>query len=214
MTHLKNRHLDFLRLRHFCRRVAATIVHAFHLLQLHNATRLNFDQLKLVIEFGGGYGSMCRLFRQLGFKGAYVIYDLPEFSYLQEFYLQGLGLPVARLIDQDLKAGYNYLVTDTARLKQVSPKPGSSSLFVATFSLSESPDQLRQDILSLMQDCHYYLFAYQSKFDEVDNIAFFEEYAQKMSDVRWMHRVCDLFEDIIYWESDPVTLVGQNDGYC
>ncbi len=170
------------------------IVHAFHLLQLHNATRLNFDQLKLVIEFGGGYGSMCRLFRQLGFKGAYVIYDLPEFSYLQEFYLQGLGLPVARLIDQDLKAGYNYLVTDTARLKQVSPKPGSSSLFVATFSLSESPDQLRQDILSLMQDCHYYLFAYQSKFDEVDNIAFFEEYAQKMSDVRWMHRVCDLFE--------------------
>jgi hypothetical protein len=170
------------------------IVHAFHLLQLHKATRLEFDQLERVIEFGGGYGSMCRLFRRLGFKGAYVIYDLPEFSYLQEFYLQGLGLPVVQLTDQDLKGGGNYLATDTARLKHVSPKPDSKSLFVATFSLSESPVQLRQDILSLTQDCRYYLFAYQGQFDEVDNIAFFEEQVRNMPSVQWTHRVYDLFE--------------------
>lgn len=169
------------------------IVHAFHLLQLHKATHLNFDQSELIIEFGGGYGSMCRLVRQLGFKGAYVIYDLPEFSYLQEFYLQGLGLPVARLTDQDLKSGCNYLVTDTARLKQVSPKPGSSSMFVAIFSLSESPIQLRQDILSLMQNCSSYLFIYQNKFDEIDNVRFFDRYIENMPKVRWQHWLCDHF---------------------
>ena len=45
---------------------------------------------------------MCRLFHQLGFSGRYVIYDLPQFSALQAFYLGSVGLP---LVDADRLAG-------------------------------------------------------------------------------------------------------------
>jgi hypothetical protein len=39
-----------------------------------------------VIEFGGGYGSLCRLFFNQQFKGQYVLFDLPPFSALQHFF--------------------------------------------------------------------------------------------------------------------------------
>ena len=40
-----------------------------------------------ILEIGGGYGNFCRLLMKRGFAGSYVIYDLPEFLQLQEWYL-------------------------------------------------------------------------------------------------------------------------------
>ena len=70
------------------------IHHAYHLAQFEARTGQAAEQFPAVFEFGGGYGSMCRLFHQLGFSGRYVIYDLPQFSALQAFYLGSLGLPL------------------------------------------------------------------------------------------------------------------------
>ena len=63
------------------------IHHAYHLARFEDKTRLRINQLNCIFEFGGGYGSMCRLVHQLGFKGKYIIYDLPNFSHLQRYYL-------------------------------------------------------------------------------------------------------------------------------
>src|SRR5207244_11597755 len=52
------------------------------------------DDLACVLEFGGGYGSMCRLFHNLGFRGRYLIFDLPAFSALQRFFLRSIGMCV------------------------------------------------------------------------------------------------------------------------
>jgi hypothetical protein len=40
-----------------------------------------------IVEFGGGFGSMCRLIGALGFRGRYVIFDLPPVLALQRYYL-------------------------------------------------------------------------------------------------------------------------------
>ena len=84
------------------------IHHAYHLAQFEARTGRPAERFPAVFEFGGGYGSMCRLFHQLGFSGRYVIYDLPQFSALQAFYLGSLGLP---LVDADRLAGADRGVT-------------------------------------------------------------------------------------------------------
>ena len=67
--------------------------HAYNLLQLDLHTPLH--KLPTILEFGGGYGSTARLAFRLGFQGTYLIFDLPEFSALQRFYLSTLNFPVA-----------------------------------------------------------------------------------------------------------------------
>jgi hypothetical protein len=63
------------------------IHHAYHLARFERELDLRVDQLSLVLEFGGGYGGMCRLIHRLGFRGRYLLYDLPEFSALQASFL-------------------------------------------------------------------------------------------------------------------------------
>ena len=64
------------------------IHHNYHLLKFNSNTNLLPSDIDTVFEFGGGYGSMCRLFFNLNFKGKYVIYDFKQFTYLQKFYLK------------------------------------------------------------------------------------------------------------------------------
>ena len=71
-----------------------SVIHTFHIYQLFTKTTFNISSVSRIFEFGGGYGNMCRIFRTLGFTGEYIIYDLPEFLFLQEFYLGNLGFDV------------------------------------------------------------------------------------------------------------------------
>ena len=75
------------------------IHHAYHVAQFEEKTEIHVDKMDCILEFGGGYGSMCRLFHTLGFKGKYVIFDLPSFSGLQKYYLKTLGIPVQSGVD-------------------------------------------------------------------------------------------------------------------
>ena len=64
-----------------------TVHHAYHISQLLKYVNIDINKLSTIIEFGGGYGNMCRLLFNLGFKGNYTIFDLPIFSELQRYYL-------------------------------------------------------------------------------------------------------------------------------
>jgi len=55
-------------------------------------TSKNLSDMKSIIEIGGGYGAMAKVARRAGFEGCYTIYDLPELSLLQEFYLSACGI--------------------------------------------------------------------------------------------------------------------------
>ena len=62
------------------------IHHAYHLAQLGNQLELNITDIDYVLEFGGGYGSMCRLFHNLGFKGKYIILIFLFFQHFKNFF--------------------------------------------------------------------------------------------------------------------------------
>jgi len=165
------------------------IHHAYHLAQFEARTGRPANRFPSVIEFGGGYGSMCRLFHQLGFSGRYVIHDLPPFSALQAFYLESLGLP---LVDPDRLAGADRgvaCVSDPAALAGALRWAGASrALFVATWSLSETPAAVRDTIMPVVAECAGVLVAYWRTFEEMNNHEYFRDWAAAHPEFAWSQR--------------------------
>lgn len=105
---------------------SGNMVHqAYHLLQLRRVG-IDFLNVSSVVEFGGGYGAMARLFNRLGYTGKYYIHDLLEFQWLQEYYLEAEGVPVS-----------------------FGPYP-SADLLIACYSMSETAVGTRVNFMSLV----------------------------------------------------------------
>ena len=63
---------------------SAILIHQmYQVAQFESNTAIKTKSHDCILEFGGGYGSMCRLLRNLNFNGQYLIYDLAPFSLLQ-----------------------------------------------------------------------------------------------------------------------------------
>lgn len=170
------------------------IHHAYHLCRFEEAIGVPVASFDLVFEFGGGYGSMCRLFHNLDFKGRYVIFDFAEFALLQRFFLQFLGLSVRST--EDLASGLPgvCVVSDPAELRSLLPRlsaAAQNSLFLATWSLSEAPLAFRRQVLDLLLPFDAWLLAYQSQFGEVNNESYFAELASRKKEFRWWHLPID-----------------------
>lgn len=164
---------------------SGNLIHlAYHLANYEKKTGIRIPDSPFVLEFGGGYGGMCRLVHKLGFKGKYVIFDLPPLSALQRFFLKMNGIPAEHEVRS---SGAVLCSSDFEQLKDVlaaQPDLGSAS-FIATWSLSESPVALRRDLLPLVAQFRSFLIAYQGLFGEVDNDAFFKDWSAAMPGVDW-----------------------------
>jgi hypothetical protein len=162
------------------------IHHAYHIMRLEELIRHPIEDYKLIFEFGGGYGNFCRLIHRLGFKGTYVIFDLPEYSMLQRYYLAAHGLPVRDAGDCAQDTGNIYCLSDFAQLNEcLSANACDQSLFVAMWSFSESPAALREKFDALLAKITTHFVGYQSQFDGVDNIKFFEDYIRLFPQFAW-----------------------------
>ena len=172
------------------------IHHVYHVAVFFQKTGVHLNEINSILEFGGGYGSMCRVFRKLGFEGQYYIFDLPQFSALQHYYLQSLGFR-SYFNDLSVKTNKkdNYCIYDIKLLKKIGQKKDNfktkKRLFIATWSLSESPLSIRNDVIPLIKNYDYYLIAYQKTFDEIDNLHFFKTFVENISKVnpkiKWIH---------------------------
>jgi hypothetical protein len=168
------------RCRYDLRSSGNLIHHAYTLFMFEQTVGKTIDQFTSIFEVGGGYGSFCRLAHRLGFRGAYVIFDLPEFSALQEFFLQSLRIPV----NDRQKCPGVHCVSDLAELES---RLGVSAewLLIGLWSLSETPLPLRQKLLGNGSQWGGYLISYQQQFGEADNVAFFSGYMRRQKNVDW-----------------------------
>jgi putative sugar O-methyltransferase len=162
---------------------ANLIHHAYSMYQFENESGVDVSQLETIIEFGGGYGSMCRLFHNLGFQGKYIIFDFDEFSILQDYFLSSIGIKVFRN-EKSLQENGVYCISDMNLLHDILEK-ASISLFVGMWSLSESPLNFREDFLTRIPDCDNYLIAYQEQFNEVDNVDYFSNWSNSKKNYDW-----------------------------
>jgi hypothetical protein len=154
------------------------IHHAYHLLRCEPLLGRTIDQFDKIIEFGGGYGSFCRLAWRLGFRGRYVIFDLPEFLSLQKYFLQSVGVPIA----QNPGSSGATFISD---LNQSTEEAVGGGLFVGCWSISETPLDFRKQVLASVNALTDYLIGYQNQFQEVDNIGFFSSWSTAYSKLKW-----------------------------
>ena len=129
-------------LRHAENGSSPNLVHAACAINVwENAIGRKITDLQSIVEIGGGYGAMAKVIRRAGYTGKYVIYDFPELSLLQEYYLSECGI-------KDVECAINLPATET-----------SHELMIGLWSISEmfEPDQTR--FLSSLKAKHH-LFAY------------------------------------------------------
>ena len=158
------------------------IHHLYSVSRFLSAYPVSISEMSQVVEFGGGYGSMARLFYKTGFKGRYVIFDVPEFAALQEFFLSSLDRSVPIFRKPTRERGI-VILTDIEDFKKQCALE-KINLFIATWSISESPVELREIILKSAEDAEYWLVAYQKRFQDIDNIEYFKKY-MSMSQREW-----------------------------
>ncbi|WP_042692502.1 hypothetical protein [Azospirillum sp. B506] len=164
------------------------IHHAYHVAKFESATGKRFDEMDIIFEFGGGYGSFCRLARNLGFRGRYIIFDLPAFSALQQFFLQSIGLKATDNLNE-LKDDTTLCCSDLPTLKpflsEQIARNAERSAFVATWSFSESPLTVREEFEPLLPGFNHFLIAYQKNFFGFDNAAYFNRIESMIGNASW-----------------------------
>lgn len=113
--------------------------HLYHLAKYKSTTGRSAADVDTVVEWGGGYGNMARLFKLLAPKPqTYIIVDTPLISCLQWLYLSSvLGQEEVNLISQP---GGSPMPGKINLVPLGSLKPGQlkADLFLSTWALSES----------------------------------------------------------------------------
>ncbi len=168
-------------------RTSGNLIHqAYHLCRFEETTGLSLPTLPYVVEFGGGYGSLCRLFHQMGFAGTYVIYDLPEVSALQRFFLRSVGIGALRPQEAPDSGPSAITVSGLDDLRRLlTARPPGLAAFIAEWSLGETPLALRRLVLPEVAGLDAYLLGYTERFESLDNRAFFADWRKTLPGYAW-----------------------------
>jgi glycosyltransferase involved in cell wall biosynthesis len=165
------------------------IQHAYHLFRYERATHKALKDCDVIFEVGGGYGSFCRLLRNSGFSGLHVIYDLPHVSAIQRLYLSLSGFTEAPAREIGSRDRHGFSLISDSELDAVFERLESSRLrvgFVATWSLSETSMSVRKKFFPRFHGIlASYLISYQFKWEGIDNINYFDDFADHRVDLDW-----------------------------
>lgn len=137
-------------------KTSGNLIHqAYHFWQWKRAEETRLDAASLrnmetIIEIGGGYGAMALICHRLGFRGRYIIYDLPEFSLLQQYYLSNVGV-------------------DGVEFRTQIDKQIEADLLIGIHSLNEMPLDIRDTIIGLCP-AQSYLIVYGANWGGWDNM--------------------------------------------
>ena len=144
---------------------SGNLIHmVYHIAMLESLSGIEISSLDTVLELGGGYGCMRRAMGNLGFRGRYAIFDLPILLALQEFYISSTSAGKTEFIDS-----------------VVGFIPDGKSLCVGMWSLSEMPLRVRIELEQILPAFDFTFFAYQSGYSGIDNAAYFNDLANRIS---------------------------------
>jgi hypothetical protein len=161
---------------------------AYHACRFEDVTGARLSDVDVVLEFGAGYGAFCRLAFALGFRGTYAMYDFPEFSALQAFYVRAHGLPIAEGSRPPARGAPRILtLSSLGELDELLADglPGRAA-FVALWSLSEAPWPFRDAVAARLTGFDAFVIGYQPRFGEIDNTEWFRGFRDRLAEgVEW-----------------------------
>merc|ERR1711991_654441 len=132
---------------------------------------LSFQKnIKKVFEFGGGSGCMARIFSKINKNIEYNIFDTQVVNLLQYYYLKHNGLNVG--FEKDKKI---FLSSNFNNLNK------KNDLFIANWSLSEVPYDLRKKFYKIISQSKFILICFQEKFEDMNNLKYFENLKNKLT---------------------------------
>lgn len=140
---------------------------AHNILRFERLSGRRVSEWESIVEFGGGFGGMCRLAHALGFSGSYLIFDLAPFTLLQGYYLTETGI-----LGRGSRVALTSDFAEMERFVGAGAARGASCL-VGTWSLSETPVALRERVKPLVETIGHYWLAFQGRYGEVDNLDYF-----------------------------------------
>ena len=150
------------------------INHVYHLSILLCEFNIDPKEIKNVFEFGGGYGCMARIFSKLSPNIKYTCFDTQYVNLLQYYYLKHNNLDVG------FSNTNNFLLT--SNLKKIKHfSYNSKYLFIANWSLSETPIMFRANFDSLVKNSAIILISFQEKFENINNLKYFNKLKSKLS---------------------------------
>ena len=150
------------------------INHVYHLSILLGEFNLNLKKIKKVFEFGGGYGCMARIFSRINPGIKYTCFDTQYVNLLQYYYLKHCNLDVGFSSTNNFK-----LSSSIKEIKKFSYN--SKYLFIANWSLSETPIQFRSNFNSLIKNSEIILISFQEKFENINNLKYFNKLKLELS---------------------------------
>ncbi len=148
------------------------INHVYHLSCLENTLNIELQKLENIFEFGGGYGCMARIFSNINNKISYKIFDTNLVNCLQYYYLKQNGLDV----------GFeNNRIELINNLEKINHKiEFKNSLFIANWSLSEVPLNLRDKFVSLIGRYENIMISFQKNFEDINNLQYFDNLKENL----------------------------------
>jgi len=136
-----------------------------------NEGKKNFEN---VIEFGGGYGCLCNLFKKIYTVKCYLIYDLPEVNALQYYYLRKLNYNVYINKIKKNKKNSVYLFNEVNKLnKFIKNNKLNNYIFLSNWGFSEVPLNLRKKFNLIISKSKITFLAFQKQFKKINNFNFF-----------------------------------------
>jgi hypothetical protein len=138
-----------------------------------NGRKKNFYN---VIEFGGGYGSLCNLIKKIYKLKNYLIYDLPEVNALQYYYLKKLNHNVYINQVKSKETNAIYLFSDILKLnKFIKNSKLKNYMFISNWAFSEVPINLRKKFYLIINKSKITYLAFQKKFEKINNLNLFQK---------------------------------------
>jgi hypothetical protein len=151
----------------------------YHLKKFCDFSNINIKTIKKVIEIGGGYGCMARIFFKISQKIKYVIFDTFEVNLLQYYYLKINKLKVAI---ENKKSKINLIYSINKFNNCINYRNESKTLLIANWSLSEMPLKLRNKIIKLIFKIPYIIISFQDKFENINNFKYFKKIKKKLDE--------------------------------
>jgi hypothetical protein len=170
------------------------VQHVFHFFVLEKVIGVLPSHFSQVVEFGGGTGEIETLLRQAKFSGTHFVVDIPPMLFMQQYFLQYSYWPcyLGHTIDQ--VNGRKMLLESSQTLKSsfynhLNRSEMHSTLFMATWSLSEAPISDRIEFVNNFHTYGIILIAFKHEFDTINNLKYFlgiaKELESKFSQCIW-----------------------------
>ena len=147
------------------------INHAYHLSVLSSEFNVDLKKINKVFEFGGGYGCMARIFSKINKKVSFACFDTSYVNLLQYYYLKQNNLNVGFS-----KKNSFFLISNLKKINNF-----NNHLFIANWSLSETPINFRKKIFNIIKKSNLILICFQEKFEKINNHKYFENFKKKLS---------------------------------